>query len=127
MNNVVLIGHISTEPELRFAQGSGKAVCKFNLAVNRPFSKNNEADFFRVVVFGKTAESTAQYTAKGLLVGVEGRIKNNNWEDDNGIKHYGDDIIADRVEFLEWKNKNSSSNDSDFDDGFNQVDDSVPF
>jgi len=124
MNNVVMIGRLTRDPELRFTQGNGKAVCNFNLAVNRPFDKDT-ADFFRVVVWGKIAESCANYLAKGRLVAIEGRIQNNNYEK-NGVKQFGMDIIAERVEFLEWGEK---KNDSEAVNGFVPVDDDedIPF
>lgn len=136
MNNVVMIGRLTRDPELRFTAGSGKAVATLSIAVNRQFSKNNEADFFRVVVWGKPAESCANYLAKGRLVGIQGRLQNNNYETSNGEKRYRDEIVADRVEFLEWGNKKDNSNMSsefpdfnDDSDGFSAIedDDDVPF
>lgn len=108
MNQVILIGRLARDPELRFTAGSGKAVATFSIAVNRPFSKEKEADFFRVVVFGKTGENCANYLAKGRLVAVQGRIQNNNYETQSGEKRYTTEVIADQVEFLEWGNKASS-------------------
>lgn len=125
MNNVVMIGRLTRDPELRFTQGSGKAVATFNIAVNRQFSKNNEADFFRVVVWGKTGENCANYLSKGRLVGIQGRVQNNNYETNTGEKRYSTEIVADRVEFLEKAN----NKDNDNIDGFQAVenDDDVPF
>ncbi|MFT9496761.1 single-stranded DNA-binding protein [Anaerosolibacter sp.] len=129
MNNVVMIGRLTRDPELRFTQGTGKAVCSFNLAVNRPFAKESDevkADFFRVVVWGKIGENCAKYLAKGRLVGIEGRIQNNIYEKD-GEKKYSTDIIAERVEFLEWGEKKNQSEGGV--DGFVPVedDDEIPF
>ena len=64
MNKVVLVGRLTKDPELRFAAGSGSAVCRFTVAVNRPFKKD-ETDFIGCVAFGKTAETIAQYLTKG--------------------------------------------------------------
>jgi len=75
------------------------AVANMSLAVDREFSKEKQTDFFRIVVFGKQAENCNQYLAKGSQVAIKGRVQNNNYEKD-GVKHYGTDIIADRVEFL---------------------------
>lgn len=126
MNNWVGIGRITREPELRIIAGSEKAVCNMNLAVSRPFKKD-ETDFFRVVVFGKAAENCDRYLGKGSMIGVQGRLQNNNYEDKNGVKHYGMDIIADRVEFLDTKRKE----DSDLPEGFKELpiddDEEIPF
>ena len=105
MNNVLLVGRVSIEPELRFVAGSGKAVAGFSIAVNRDFSKEKKADFFRVKVWGKQAESVANYVFKGQLVAVRGSIQTGDYENKEGNKVYYTEIIADRVEFLEWKPK----------------------
>lgn len=102
MNNVVLIGRLTKDPELK--QGN-IAVCKFNLAINR--GKNNKgedmgADFPRVTVFGKQAENANKYLAKGRLVAVQGRIQTGSYNDKEGKTVYTFDVVADRVEYLEW-------------------------
>ncbi|MCG8541502.1 MAG: single-stranded DNA-binding protein [Clostridia bacterium] len=136
MNNVVMIGRLTRDPELRFTAGSGKAVATFSIAVDRPFSKNKEADFFRVVVWGKSGENCANYLAKGRLVAVQGRLQNNNYETNTGEKRYSTEVIADRVEFLEWGNKRENNDFNpqvpDFNDGADgfqaiEDDDDVPF
>lgn len=141
MNNVVMIGRLTRDPELRFTAGSGKAVATFTIAVNRQFSKNNEADFFRVVVWGKSGENCANYLAKGRLVGIQGRVQNNNYETNAGEKRYTTEIVADRVEFLESGKGNRTQNNNnnnfspefpDFNDGADgfqaiEDDDDVPF
>jgi len=60
-----MIGRLARDSELRFIAGSGKVVANFSLAVDRPFSKDKQADFFRVVVWGKTAENVTNYLQKG--------------------------------------------------------------
>ncbi|SNR95861.1 single-strand binding protein [Anaerovirgula multivorans] len=136
MNTVVMIGRMAKDPELRFT-ASGKAVAAFSIAVNRPFSKTNEADFFNVVVWKKTAENCANYLAKGRLVGIEGRLQTRSYETQNGEKRYVTEIVANQIEFLEWGKKESQEDfngklsDSDIDlDDFQVIDDSdesVPF
>lgn len=106
MNHVVLIGRLTKDPEIRYIPGNEKAVANLNIAVNRPFKKD-EADFFRIVVFGKPAENCARYLSKGSMIGVQGRIQNNNYTTASGEKKYSTDIVADRVEFLDSKNKAS--------------------
>ena len=108
MNKVIMIGRLAKDPELRFTS-NGKAVANFRLAVNRTFSKDDEADFFNVVVLGKTAENCANYIAKGRLVGLEGRLQNRTYETQAGEKRYVTEIIASNVKFLDYgKDKNSS-------------------
>lgn len=137
MNSVILIGRLTKDPDLRYISESGKPVANFTIAVNREFQKD-KTDFFRIVVFGKPAENCANYLSKGRLVGVSGRLQNNNYETQSGEKRYTTEIIADRVEFLESKDKqrseydnNYSSNDDDsLPEGFQAIDDDddeIPF
>ena len=136
MNNVVLIGRMVRDPELRFIPNSGTAVARFSLAVNREFKKEGQpdADFFNIVVWGKSAENVANYCAKGKLVAVNGNLRNNNYEDKNGVKHYNVEVVANRVEFLEWGDKNEQPNHSNQQqqnefDGFQAIDgdSDIPF
>jgi len=105
MNKVIFMGRLVADPEFSMTQ-TGKALCRFRIAVDRPVSKNNQqngqeqADFFRVTCWEKTAETVSRYFVKGKPVLLEGRVQNNNYTDNNGVQHYGVDIIADRVEFL---------------------------
>lgn len=111
MNQVILIGRLTRDPELRFIPNSGTAVARFSLAVNREFKREGQpdADFFNIVVWGKQAENCANYLKKGRLVAVNGNLRNNNYEDKNGVKHYNVEINANRVEFLEWGDRNDQS------------------
>lgn len=132
MNNVVLIGRLTRDPDLRYIPDSGKAITTFTLAVDRPFSREKTADFFRIVVFGKAAENCGTYLSKGRLAGVSGRLQNNNYETQSGEKRYSIDIIADRVEFLEPKSKSNQDNkeNENMPDGFQALeddDDDIPF
>ncbi|MCK5763688.1 MAG: single-stranded DNA-binding protein [Clostridiales bacterium] len=133
MNSVFLIGRLTKDPELRFVAGSGKAVANFSIAVNREFSKEKKADFFRVVVWGKQAESVANYLKKGRLVAVRGSLQTSTYEDKNNVTRYVTDIVADRVEFLEWGDKtnstqqNASDDEFDFSDFQTVEDEDVPF
>ncbi len=124
MNQVILIGRLTRDPELRFIPNSGTAVARFSLAVNREFKKEGQpdADFFNIVVWGKSAENCANYLKKGRLVAVNGNMRNNNYEDKNGVKHYNIEIVANRVEFLEWGDSNgrSQQNQQPQNQGYNQ-------
>jgi len=109
MNKVVLIGRLAKDVDLRFT-ASGKAVATFSIAVNKTFSKEKEADFFYVVVWGKSAENCANYLAKGRLVGLEGRLQSRSYETQTGDKRYVTEVVADNVEFLEWGKKQENNN-----------------
>lgn len=117
MNNIVLIGRLTRDPDLRYTS-NGKAVATFGIAVNRPFSKTKEADFFNVVVWGKSAENCANYTAKGRLVGIHGRLQSRSYETTSGEKRQVTEVVADQVEFLEWGGQKSDAPNN----GNNEVD-----
>lgn len=112
MNNVTLIGRLTKDPELRYIPSTGNALTTFSLAVNRDFkTKDGErkADFFNIVVWGKSAEYVANYLTKGKLAGVRGRIENRTYETKEGEKRYITEIIADNVEVLEWGDRSERS------------------
>lgn len=133
MNQVVLIGRLTKDPEVRYITESQTAVATFTLAIDRPVKQGQEkkADFPRVTVFGRQAENCERYLAKGRLVGVQGRLQTGSY-DKNGQRFFTTDVIADRVEFLEWGNKNDVSGaetaSSGIPEGFRAMpDDDVPF
>ena len=114
MNSVVLIGRLTRDPELKYTNGSQMAIAKFSLAIDRPARQGEErkADFPRITVFGKQAENCEKYLAKGRMVCVQGRIQTGSYQDKDGKTVYTTDVVADRVEFLEWGDKNQSSGGS---------------
>jgi single-strand DNA-binding protein len=116
MNQVILIGRLTKDPELRFIPNSGTAVARFSIAVNREFKREGQpdADFFNVVVWGKSAENCANYLKKGRLCAVNGNLRNNNYEDKNGVKHYNIEVVANRVEFLEWGDRNGQQSQGNY-------------
>lgn len=135
MNNVVLIGRITRDLELRYLQ-NGIAVTKFNLAVDKGWSKEKKqeleaigqptADFINITVWGKSAENCANYLSKGRLVGVSGRITTGSYDDKDGKRIYTTEITANQVEFLEFGDKKQE--DFQAPDGFNSSsNDDIPF
>ncbi|RAV00141.1 single-stranded DNA-binding protein [Paenibacillus sp. YN15] len=107
LNRVILIGRLTRDPELRYTP-QGVAVTQFTLAVDRPFSNNQnerEADFIPVVTWRQLAETCANYLRKGRLAAVEGRIQVRNYENNEGRKVYVTEVIADNVRFLESANR----------------------
>ena len=102
MNNVVLIGRLTRDPELSYTPNNQTPVCRFTIAVDRP-RRNGEdmgADFIRITVWGKQAENCDRYIAKGRQVGVSGRIQTGSYKNKDGITVYTTEVVADRVEFL---------------------------
>ena len=111
MNSVILTGRLTRDPELRYTSGQNQmAVAKFSIAVDRPVrqGKEREADFPRITVFGKQAENCEKYLAKGRMVGIQGRLQTGSYQDKDGKTVYTTDVIADRVEFLEWGDRKDS-------------------
>lgn len=104
MNKAMLVGRVANELELR-ATSSGKYVCQFNLAINRPVMRDGErvADFITCVVWGKQAENLANYQNKGSLIGVSGSIRVDNYDKADGTKAYKTYVLVNEVEFLGTK------------------------
>lgn len=100
MNCVQLIGRLTSDPVLRYTREENKPVCRFTLAVPRVYTQNVDADYIRVVVFGKQAENVDRYLAKGRKAAVEGRIETGSYKDRDGKTIYTTVVIAARVEFL---------------------------
>ena len=142
MNSVVLIGRLTRDPELRYTSGTQMAVATFTVAIDRPVRAGGEkqTDFPRVTVFGKQAENCEKFLAKGRLVGVQGRLQTGSYTNKDGATVYTTDVVADRVEFLEWGDKpqgsssfstsGSTSQGSGAESapaGFSAIDEDIPF
>ncbi|OPG91304.1 single-stranded DNA-binding protein [Chryseobacterium mucoviscidosis] len=134
LNRSILIGRLTRDPELRYTP-AGVAVTQFTLAVDRPFSNNGEkeADFIPVVTWRQLAEACANYTRKGRLVAVEGRIQVRNYENNEGKRVYVTEVIADNVRFLEGRSHEKTEDQieqSKSDTGYSNYpssDDDLPF
>ena len=106
MNKAILLGRLAKDPELRYSKAATPlAVSRYALAVSRRFKRDGEpdADFFNCIAFGKSAEFSANYFKKGMLVAICGHIQNRQWEDDKGQKRYATEIIVDEQNFAESK------------------------
>lgn len=108
MNKVVLIGRLTKDPELRYAAGSGTAVCRFTVAITRQFKKD-ETDFINCVSFGKTGETIAQYIIKGRQIAVTGAIRTGSYDAQDGSKRYTTDVVVESFEFIGNSNNNSNN------------------
>lgn len=155
INNVVVVGRLTRAVDLRYTS-NGTAYASFTLATDRDFKNQNgekETDFINCVMWRKPAENLANYTKKGSLIGIEGRIQTRNYENQQGQKVYVTEVLAERFHFLESaktannddlsnggtntlgfnKNQNSSVNFANSDpftsggDVFNVNDDDLPF
>ena len=155
INNVVVTGRLTRAVDLRYTS-NGTAFASFTLAVDRPFRNQNnekETDFINCVMWRKSAENLANYTNKGSLIGVEGRIQTRNYEGGQGQRVYVTEVLAEKFTFLESaktanndvydnggvniremnKNQNSSGNFANSDpftrngDVFSVNDDDLPF
>ena len=130
MNSVVLIGRLTRDPELRYTSGTQMAVATFTVAIDRPVRAGGE----------KQAENCEKFLAKGRLVGVQGRLQTGSYTNKDGATVYTTDVVADRVEFLEWGDKpqgsssfstsGSTSQGSGAESapaGFSAIDEDIPF
>lgn len=107
INNVVLVGRLTRDVELRYTT-SGAAVGTFSLAVNRQFTNSNgerEADFINCVIWRKAAENFANFTSKGSLVGIEGRLQTRNYENQQGQRVYVTEVVVNNFSLLESRSE----------------------
>ena len=105
MNKVIISGRLTRDCDVRYTT-SGKVVCQFTLAVDRPFTNQDgqrEADFINIVVWGKIAELCGNSLAKGHRALVEGRLQIRSYDGKDGAKRYVTEVVANSVEFLERK------------------------
>ena len=105
VNRMIIIGNLGSEPEMRFTP-SGRPVTSFSVATNRRYTtsedeRKEETEWFTVVTWGKLAEQCNQFLTKGRLVYVEGRLRTHTWESQDGQRRYRNEIVADRVSFLD--------------------------
>lgn len=134
MNNVSLIGRLTRDPEVRYTQDQ-MAVARFSVAIDRPVSsgKEKQTDFPNVVVFGRQAENCERFLSKGRLVGIQGRIQTGSYTNKDGNKVYTTEVVANRVEFLDWGDRPSGAaaparQDDDIPAGFEALEDEdIPF
>lgn len=158
MNSVELIGRLTRDPEVRYTSGSQMAVATFTIAIDRPQRQDGgekQTDFPRITVFGRQAETCEKYLKKGRMVAIQGRIQTGSYTNKNGDTVYTTDVVANRVEFIDWgnnQNPNGSQGgysqgsysapqaqpapapqskapvqDDDMPDSFEAIDEDVPF
>ena len=135
MNNVVLIGRLTKDVELKYIQGTGTPVANFAIAVDREFTGKDgkkEVDFINIQVWGKSAENCSNYIGKGSLVGVQGSIRIDLYQNKEGENRKITRVNANRVQFLDTKRSEqenkANANALEY-TGFQQIDDNddIPF
>ena len=116
INNVVLIGRLTRDPELRYTP-SNIAITTFNMAVNRNFKNqdgNREADFINCMIWRQQAENFANWVKKGNLVGITGRIQTRSYDNQQGQRVYVTEVVADTFQLLE--KRDNSANQANIED-----------
>lgn len=105
-NKCIFMGRLVADPEFRQTQ-SGIPVCRFRIAVNRPKKQDGsqEADFIGCTAWRNTAEFISRYFSKGQMILVEGQLRNNDYTDNDGVKHYGMDVLVEQAQFTGSKNE----------------------
>ncbi len=104
LNQVVLIGRLTHDPELRYTAGSGVPVATFQIAVDRPFTNQQgerETDFIKIVTWRKQAENCANYLKKGSLCAASGRLQIRSFDDSQGVRRKVAEVVASDVRFLD--------------------------
>lgn len=118
INNVVLVGRLTKDAELRYTQ-SNIAVATFTLAVNRNFKNDageREADFINCVIWRQAAENLANWAKKGSLIGVTGAIQTRNYDNQQGQRVYVTEVIASNFQMLE--SRSSQQNNQGYQDNY---------
>ena len=121
LNKVIIMGRLVADPEFRQTT-SGIPVCRIRMAVDRPYRKDQErqTDFINVTCWRNTAEFVSRYFSKGKMIIVEGALRNNDYTDNNGVKHYGMEVQADNVMFGESKGNGGHGGDYAQQGGYQQ-------
>lgn len=112
LNKAMIIGNVVRDPEVRTTP-SGQTVASFSVATNLNWTdsqgqKQSKAEFHNVVAWRKLAEIIGQYVKKGTKIYIEGRIETRSWDDQNAIKRYRTEIVADNMILLDRAAGNSS-------------------
>lgn len=115
VNKAILIGRLGANPEFRETD-SGRSVCNFQIATNRRWTdedgeKQEATEWHRIAVFGRQAETCTEYLGTGSRVYIEGRLRTQQWEDEDGNTRYSTNIVAGRVQFLDSPEGSAESAD----------------
>jgi single-strand DNA-binding protein len=102
------MGRLTKDPELKYTSGTGNAVARYCVAVDRG-NKNKDVDFINIVAWGKNAEFASQYLKKGNLIIIEGRLQMNKWTDNEGKNRTSYDVVAESHQFVPGSKKNDGA------------------
>lgn len=100
VNKVILIGNLGKDPELKYGQTSGKAVCRFSLATTEKYGGEEKTEWHNLVLFDRLAEIANEYLSKGRMIYVEGRIQYRKWQGQDGQDRYTTDILVNNMTML---------------------------
>lgn len=125
MNKVHLIGNLVKDVELRYTKQK-TPVASYTIAINSRYGEQQETDYINITTWGKSGEFVSKYFKKGQAIALTGRLKNKNYEDNNGVKHYSMEVVTEDVEFV------GSKKEADDEEIFNPneiivTDDDLPF
>lgn len=130
VNKVIVVGNLGRDPEVRYTQG-GMAVCSLSVAVSERVKDGDawkeHTEWFRVVAFGKQAESAGQYLQKGRSVYVEGKLRQKEYEDKDGQKKRSTEVLADTLQFIGGKGGDAPTEKKQQKASDAVVDDDLPF
>ena len=131
MNQVILMGNLTKDPELKYTPTTNTAICKFSIAVNRDYQKPGEerqVDFINCQAWTKTAEFISKFFQKGKPIAIIGKMQNRNWDDNEGKKHSVTEVIVDRCYFAGGdKNSNPNTNKNTNTNKYASDDEQLPF
>ena len=130
-NRIFISGNVARDIELRMTAGKGTPVATTSIAVNDGYGENKKTYFVNIVVWGKQAEFFANNVLKGQKVWVNGKLTIRDYEAKDGTKRYVTEVVADMFDGVEWAKSSNTSNNNNYDDGWNDpVDDTdsdIPF
>ena len=99
INKVHLIGNLTKDPELRYTK-QNTPVASYTIAINTRYGEQQQTDFINISSWGKSGEFVSKYFKKGQPIAITGRLKNRNYEDSNGVKHYSMEVVTEDIEFV---------------------------
>lgn len=136
MNKVHLIGNLVKDPDLRYTK-QNTPVASYTVAINTRYGENQQTDYINISTWGKSGEFIKKYFKKGQPIAITGRLKNKNYEDSNGIKHYSIEVITEDIEFVGAKKEEIKAEikeevkiepkQEEFTPNFSYDDDELPF
>ncbi len=132
LNKIMIIGNLGSDPEMRFTP-NGRPVTSFRVATNWRYvtaegERREETEWFNIVAWGKLAEQCNQFLTKGRLVYAEGRLRTHTWEGQDGQKYYRNEVIANRVSFLDRQSAAPLPEDKADEGGMGEIEpEDIPF